>query len=444
MAHFTGREGPLAQLDAALSQRRAGVITRTITGLGGVGKTQLAAAYAAAHQDEFDIAAWVRASDTLVFLANTDRRCLPVFDNAPGPTPPGRGSRNVGTPRYVAVVPTYARQRARGGGSMTMTDAAAQANPVGQAATAHRAGTAGTGTAAGTDLPRAVAPHRKDGRSLRRAELAQFLRARRERLTPAQVGLPPGPRRRTPGLRREELALLAGVGITWYTWLEQGRPINASMQVLDAVAQTLRLDRAEREHLYRLAEATPVRSFADSAVIPPAVLEILSSFSPCPAVLVNGRFDVLESNDGHQAVFRDWHSMPCIHRNLLWCGITEPSAREKFVNYDDEVPYLVARLRASYAAHIGDPEWEEDIRRLAELSPAFARLWARHEVAEPQMRLRIFRHPDAGELRFIVSELEVSALPGTRLLVYTPEDSATRARLPSICPSPAPGPSPGR
>jgi len=275
---------------------------------------------------------------------------------------------------------------------------------------------------------------RTDGKARRRAELAQFLRARRERLSPEQVGLPPGPRRRTPGLRREELALLAGVGITWYTWLEQGRPINASMQVLDAVARTLRLDLAEREHLYRLAEATPLRTFVDSAVVPPAVLDILSSFSPCPAVLVNGRFDVLESNDGHQAVFHDWHSMPCIHRNLLWCGITEPSAREKFVNYDDEVSYLVARLRSSYSENIGDPEWEEDIRRLAELSSEFAELWARHEVAEAQTRLRIFRHPEAGELRFMVSELEVSVLPGTRFIVYTPEDTATRARLSVICP----------
>lgn len=275
---------------------------------------------------------------------------------------------------------------------------------------------------------------RTGGNARRRAELAQFLRARRERLSPEQVGLPPGPRRRTPGLRREELALLAGVGITWYTWLEQGRPINASMQVLDAVARTLRLDLAEREHLYRLAEAAPVRSFASSAVVPPAVLDILASFNPCPATLVNGQFDVLESNDAHQAVFRDWHSMPCIHRNLLWCGITEPSAREKFVNYDDEVPYLVARLRSAYAANIGDPEWEENIRRLAELSPEFAELWARHEVAEAQMRLRIFRHPGVGELRFTVSELEVSVLPGTRLIVYTPEDAATRARLSVICP----------
>jgi hypothetical protein len=94
----------------------------------------------------------------------------------------------------------------------------------------------------------------------------------------------------------------------------------------------------------------------------------------------------------------------------------------------------VARLRSSYSENIGDPEWEEDIRRLAELSSEFAELWARHEVAEAQTRLRIFRHPEAGELRFMVSELEVSVLPGTRFIVYTPEDTATRARLSVICP----------
>jgi transcriptional regulator with XRE-family HTH domain len=164
---------------------------------------------------------------------------------------------------------------------------------------------------------------RTGGKARRRAELAQFLRARRERLSPEQVGLPPGPRRRTPGLRREELALLAGVGITWYTWLEQGRPINASMQVLDAVARTLRLDLAEREHLYRLAEATPLRTFVDSAVVPTVVLDILSSFSPCPAVLVNGRFDVLESNDGHQALDAVYPPEPAVVRDHRAFGAGE-------------------------------------------------------------------------------------------------------------------------
>ncbi|HEY2522111.1 MAG TPA: helix-turn-helix transcriptional regulator [Streptosporangiaceae bacterium] len=272
----------------------------------------------------------------------------------------------------------------------------------------------------------------------RRAELAGFLRARRERLTPQEVGLPPGPRRRTPGLRREELALLAGVGVTWYTWLEQGRPINASVQVLDAVARTLRLDQAGREHLYRLAEATPVRTGTDTGTgtsadaeppPPPAVVDILHSLSPSPAILVNGRFDIIHSNQAHQAVFRGWHELPCIHRNLLWCGITEPSARDKFLNYADEVPYLVARLRANYAAHVGDPEWEEDIRRLGELSPEFATLWARHEVCEPEQRLRVFLDAEVGELRFTINELSVSAVPGTCLIVYTPNDTQTRARL---------------
>ena len=263
----------------------------------------------------------------------------------------------------------------------------------------------------------------------RRSELAGFLRARRERLTPQEVGLPPGPRRRTPGLRREELALLAGVGVTWYTWLEQGRPINASVQVLDAVARTLRLDQAGREHLYRLAEATPAHTATGAEPPPPAVVDILHSLSPSPAVLVDGRFDIIHSNQAHQAVFRAWHEMPCIHRNLLWCAITEPSARDKFLNYDNEVPYLVARLRSNYAAHVGDPEWEEDIRRLGELSPEFAELWARHEVCEPEQRLRVFRDADVGELRFTINELSVSAVPGTCLIVYTPDDTQTRGRL---------------
>src|SRR5262252_232424 len=108
----------------------------------------------------------------------------------------------------------------------------------------------------------------------RRAELGAFLRSRRERITPGDVGLPPGIRRRTAGLRREEVAMLAGVGVTWYTWLEQGRQINASTQVLDAVARTLRLDRAEREHLYRLAEATPLRTECAGMAVPDTIGEI--------------------------------------------------------------------------------------------------------------------------------------------------------------------------
>jgi transcriptional regulator with XRE-family HTH domain len=264
----------------------------------------------------------------------------------------------------------------------------------------------------------------------RRAELGAFLKARRARLRPEDVGLPPGPRRRTPGLRREEVALLAGVGVSWYTWLEQGRPINASAQVLDAVARSLRLDGAERWHLYRLAEALPMRSMAKTAVVPHAVRDVLRSVDPLPAVLINSRFDIIETNDAHEEMFWDWHTLPCVHKNLLWCTVTEPRAREVLLNYDDEIPHLVGRLRAAYAQHIGDPEWEEDIRRLAALSPEFADLWARHEVAEPAARTLRFRHPDAGLMTFTRTEFEVSAVPGLRIAVYSPQDDDTRARLP--------------
>jgi transcriptional regulator with XRE-family HTH domain len=265
----------------------------------------------------------------------------------------------------------------------------------------------------------------------RRAELGGFLKARRAGLRPEDVGLPPGPRRRTPGLRREEVALLAGVGVSWYTWLEQGRPINASWQVLDAVARTLRLDGAGRWHLYRLAEAMPLRSTAKPAAVPESVRDVLHSLDPLPAVLINARFDIVETNSAHEEMFWEWHTLPCVHKNLLWCAVTESRAREQFLNYDEEIPYMIARLRAAYAQHVGDPEWDEDIRRLAGLSREFAELWARHEVAGPTPRVLRFSHREAGLMTFTRAELDVSGIADLRIAVYSPADGDTRARLPS-------------
>ena len=138
----------------------------------------------------------------------------------------------------------------------------------------------------------------------RRAELGKFLRTRRARLSPADFGMPAGLRRRTPGLRREELALLAGVGVSWYTWLEQGREINVSTQVLDALARTLRLDRAERWHMYVLAEAVPVAVSTGRCQVTDVNAEILQALDPLPAVLVTSRFDVLAENDAFRDLFQ--------------------------------------------------------------------------------------------------------------------------------------------
>jgi hypothetical protein len=265
----------------------------------------------------------------------------------------------------------------------------------------------------------------------KRTELAAFLRARRAEVTPDDVGLAPGVRRRTPGLRREEVALLAGVGVTWYTWLEQGRPINASPQVLDAISRTLSLRPAEREHLYRLAEATPLRVPELAFDVPATAREVLHAL-PFPAALVNGMLDIVDHNVGHADLFCDWHTLPCIHKNLLWCVITEPAARDRFLNYDTEVPFLVARLRSAYGAHVGEPAWEENISRLQRLSPEFERLWTRHEVAQPERRVRVFRHPEVGDLRLVAIELAVGGHPDLRIIVNTPEDDDTRARLPLV------------
>lgn len=264
----------------------------------------------------------------------------------------------------------------------------------------------------------------------RRVELGKFLKSRRARLKPEDFGMPAGSRRKTPGLRREELALLAGVGVTWYTWLEQGREINASTQVLDAVARTLRLDRAERWHLYALAEAMPVVAVSGRCTVPDSITEIVRSLDPLPAVVIDARFNIIVENDAYTDLFRDLHSLPCVHRNTLWCMITEPRSCDLFPQYEETIGRMVARLRASYARHVGDPDWEEDIRRLSALSTEFARLWALHEVAEFQPGTMTYLHPDAGLLTFKTSELHIQAGPEARLVVRTPADDDTRKRLP--------------
>ncbi len=266
--------------------------------------------------------------------------------------------------------------------------------------------------------------------AVRREELAEFLRGRRARISPTDVGLSPGMRRRTPGLRREEVAQLAGVGVTWYTWLEQGRPIRASGQVLDAVARTLRLDQAEREHLYRLADASTPPPESGTATVSPAVARILESLDPLPACLINSRYDVLASNKAHEDLFWRWDTMPCERRNILSCCFLQPDARKRFVNFDTEVPRLVATLRARFAQHLNEPRWTGFIKRLIAASPEFAEMWARHEVANPGTSTKHFLHPEAGLLRLQSTSLAVADVPEAFITVYTPADEDTSRRLP--------------
>ncbi|WP_225837024.1 helix-turn-helix transcriptional regulator [Streptomyces sp. NK08204] len=264
----------------------------------------------------------------------------------------------------------------------------------------------------------------------RRPELAAFLRSRRARVKPADVGMPPGLRRRTPGLRREEVAQLSGVGVTWYTWLEQGRPINASAQVLDAVARTLRLDPPEREHLYRLAEV-PFDPDPQCVTrrIGPEVQGIIDALDPQPAVVYNARYDILATNAAYRALFAVPETLRMGVSNVLWMLFTVSEAACPVVHREQELPLMVATLRSAYGRHVGEPAWEEYIRALSAASPSFAQLWESGVVAPPGPRVKTFRHEAVGEMRMTSQSLSIDGMPECRIVVYTPEEEETRRKV---------------
>lgn len=266
--------------------------------------------------------------------------------------------------------------------------------------------------------------------SARRTELAAFLRTRRERITPEDVGLPAGTRRRTSGLRREELAQLAGVGVTWYTWLEQGRPIHASVQVLDAVSRTLRLDPTERAHLFRLADVPGSAALpaCDDCPLPAEVQQVLDAL-PLPASIVTERFDLLAWNRTYAALFPRLTAAPPDERNTLLSLYIAPSCCSPVSDKQAHCDSMVGQLRAAYARHVGDPAWTHFIRRLEGISPEFAKAWAAHDVAQPGTVVKIFRHPGVGEITATSTSFAVHAVPGARMQVYTPADEPSRQAL---------------
>jgi len=266
--------------------------------------------------------------------------------------------------------------------------------------------------------------------AIRRSELAAFLRSRRERIVPEDVGLPSGHRRRTAGLRREEVAQLAGVGVTWYTWLEQGRPIRASMQVLEAVARTLRLDAVERQHLFRLAEV-PDTAPADHGGLQlrPEVLLILDRLNPMPASVVTERFDILAWNAAYQVLFPYIAQASPGQRNALLYCFTRPDCCSAVQNRAGQLAAMTAQLRAAYGHHVGDAPWTSFIRRMEAASPEFAAMWATQDVAQPAQYAKVFRHPLYPRLPMTSTSFAVQAAPGARMVVYTPDDEATRAAM---------------
>jgi hypothetical protein len=265
---------------------------------------------------------------------------------------------------------------------------------------------------------------------IRRHELAGFLRSRRERITPEEVGLPRGPRRRTPGLRREEVAHLSAVGVTWYTWLEQARDIHVSAQVLDALARTLRLDAGERAHLFSLAAAVDPTPAAVCAPLSPELVVLLDQLEPLPACVQNARYDIVAYNSTYRMLLCDLDEIPPADRNFMLLAFTHAGWRSSIVGLDEVLRTLAAKFRAGMAEHLGEHSWKVVLKRVSEESAEFRELWERHEVVQSlPSKVKHFHNPYVGPLAVVHTDLWLNRGGGARLVTYTPVDDVTRGRL---------------
>ena len=274
----------------------------------------------------------------------------------------------------------------------------------------------------------------------RRDELRAFLRSRRARLSPADVGLPDnGARRRTPGLRREELAALAGVGVSRYTWLEQGRDINPSPEVLDALARALQLDAAERKTLFALAR-TELPLADDVAGTDPGqldgdisqLIDLVDALHPNPAWLLGPMTRILAWNRAASVVLGSPGHLAPDRRYLLWWLMVEQGEGEITPQREETARNTVGRFRAEYARHAGEPEYEEFLARIRTRSAQFREWWGEHEVIEAQRGTKVMQHPRLGTLRLHHAQTVPTGQPELRLAVYAPADEATRAALATL------------
>ncbi|RRR71128.1 XRE family transcriptional regulator [Streptomyces sp. RP5T] len=264
---------------------------------------------------------------------------------------------------------------------------------------------------------------------IRRHELAAFLRHRREHITPEQVGLPRGRRRRTPGLRREEVAQLSAVGVTWYTWLEQARDIQVSVQVLDALARALLLDPSERSHLFQLAGAVDPTPATVCPSITPAIAHVLEQLEPLPACVQNSRYDILAYNRTYGLLLCDLDAVPPEDRNCMVLSYTNDDWRSSIVHLPEVHRLMAARFRATMAGHLAEPGWKMLLKRLRTESQEFREVWDRHEVIEHRGRRKEFINRYVGRVRLDHTDLWLGPEAGPRLVTYAPADEESRLRL---------------
>ena len=263
--------------------------------------------------------------------------------------------------------------------------------------------------------------------------LSEFLKTQRSKIHPQMVGLPTGTRRRTPGLRREEVAQLAGVSTTWYTWLEQGRDIKVSAAVLDAVSDALQLNKDERNYLYALAleegvkQASPIETETE---ISPALSKILQELRYCPTIISDRRCHIVGWNEAAAHVFINFDQIPPEERNLIRLLFSRKEFRSLAVNWEHFVRGFIAIFRTYYGQYVADDWYSQFIEEMEQAYPEFHKLWNESEVSSAPEVLIEFRHARAGKMLFNLTSLQVQGDADLRCSVYTPvENTETEAKL---------------
>lgn len=262
-----------------------------------------------------------------------------------------------------------------------------------------------------------------------RRELANFLRARRERLSPTTVGLPLRQRRRVEGLRREEVAELAGISASWYTWLEQGREIRVSAETLERLAEALQLHHDEREQLFVLSQLSPPRLSQSDKPTPAGIRELLDRFDPLPGLALCTRWDVVAWNQGAVRLFGNFAAIPDGQRNFLWLLFTHPPFRALFAESDRMIRCVTSHFRASFNQRLSDRGWTDLVEALERRSAEFRSIWREYGVLRPPDWRKLIDHPELGRLQFDPITLEHPPDHQIRVMFYQPADAVTAAKF---------------
>jgi hypothetical protein len=262
--------------------------------------------------------------------------------------------------------------------------------------------------------------------------LAAFLRAQRARLRPADVGLPAGGRRRTPGLRREEVAQLSGVGVTWYTWLEQGRNITASAQVVDALARALLLTPDQHRHLRDLAGLPAPEDESPVDDLLPRLQRLVDAVTPNVACIYDVHFDYLVWNRPYTRVRYDPGKLPVERRNLVWMMFTDPENRARLARWEPAARSVISQLRAAAGQHPDDPRFAELVAALTEASPEFKAWWADYPIRYFRPATVGLDHPQIGRILLEISQLRLVEHPDLLMVVQVPASNDDRQRVTSL------------